>query len=307
MDVLINRQQRRLIATVGFTVLTVFAGCRPEADPSLFGEQSVVVAPDGGTVDVGTGVASKFDDLSGTWMQIRDVSVCVNTLGQEEEVRSRTLAVVRVEQNGLRLDETYTICSVETTPVINIETVIPSAVIDAANPIEVQSAMLGNTVGSVYSSGIVPEIWGIEFEDPLSEEMPTDPADERLLDTDRDGAPGATLKVGGDLCDLHVAQRSLATARGFLQEDGTLEGTASVHNEQYIIGATNAFCANNFSQNRANDTYSFWRMVRVDRDGLDLDTDNDGLVSCAEASDAVASVYTWEEPDDARCALANSE
>ena len=43
-------------------------------------------------------------------------------------------------------------------------------------------------------------------------------------DSDEDDNPGATLWLGGDACQVHMIQRSLTSATGAVQPDGTIEG-----------------------------------------------------------------------------------
>lgn len=285
--------------------LLLLAACQPEATEGLYG-------PQGQDVDAGADLPDlpnqpggqnlvDFTDMDGTWAQVRDFSTCVAVAGVTE-TRSRTLLRVQVRQEGRRLIETQEVCSLRTTPVLGVETVIPEAVFLNSNPRHGESFLFGRRPGGLYQSGPVPSTWGLALEDPLTDEMPAgdDPEDERIIDSDRDGQPGATLKLGGDFCDLWVVQRDVASMSGTLQADGSIEGSGTTVTDQVVLGASNEFCGQSFATT-PNPGGGYFKMVRVDARGVNLDTDGDGEVSCQEIIDAQESLVTWREPDAARC------
>jgi hypothetical protein len=293
---------RRALALVGWWL----CGCEPALTEGLYEAQAL----DAGVEEVGVDADQPggqnlvdFADMRGTWAHARDLSTCVSVAGVTE-TRSRTLVRVEIAQEGAFLRERHEVCALETTPVLGVQTIIPEAVFEAANPIEVESRLYGAQVGGLYQSGAIVSVWGIRLEDPLRDALPGPEAlpDERVYDSDGDGQPGATLKLGGNFCDLWVAQRDVTTVSGLLRADGSIEGGGATDTTQAVLGATNDFCAQSFAT-RPNPAEGAFRMVRVDRRGINLDADGDGEVSCAEIVAAQGRVTTWREPDPQRCEL----
>lgn len=275
-------------------------GCEPEATEGLYPDQVVDVSDMGGGEETPDGQAVvDFSDMNGTWVQARDTSTCV-TVFVPFETRSYTLTRVEIEQKGQILLETHEVCSVETTPVVGIQTIIPSAVIESANPIQVESVLYGTEPGASYVGGPILSIWGMDLEDPQSDLLPEEEDDPRVVDADEDGSPGVTLKAGGDFCDLHVLQRDFSQMHGTLQEDGSIEGPTTALIQQVILGATSDFCGQDF-ETRPNPSESTGKMIRVDERGIDLDTNGDGSVSCEEIIAAQSRIISWREPDEGRC------
>jgi hypothetical protein len=130
-----------------------------------------------------------------------------------------------------------------------------------------------------------------------------DLSDPRIVDSDGDGKPGATLKVG-NACDVHVLQRAISALDGVVEAPGRIVGQGMHATQQVVLSATSSICAAKF-KTRPNDAHNHFVLVRVDGDGLDLDSDADGHVSCAEIIAAQGQFVTWREPDNAACALSN--
>jgi hypothetical protein len=285
--------------------LWALPACEPAPTQGLYGDQDLGLGEDLGGADLPNQPGGQnlvdFTDMTGTWVQVRDFSTCVAVAGVTE-TRSRTLLRVHIEQEGRRLVETQEVCALETTPVIGVQTVIPEVVFLNSNPRHAQSFLFGRRPGGLYQSGPIPSVWGIELDNPLTDALPQegDLEDERITDSDGDGQPGATLKLGGDFCDLWVVQRDVATVSGTLQADGSIEGTGTTVTDQVVLGASNDFCGQAFDTT-PNPGGGYFKMVRADARGINLDIDGDGEVSCQEIIDAQESLITWREPDAARC------
>ncbi len=82
---------------------------------------------------------------------------------------------------------------------------------------------------------------GVRLADPANDPLPTDPADPRIADDDRDGTPGVTARVtvSPELAgDIYLARREIFAYDVDEQADGTLTGSVRDRSEQLIIGAT---------------------------------------------------------------------
>ncbi len=282
------------------------SSCVPPETEGLYGDQ--VLSPEDETPEpepedgMVEGVAD-FANMTGVWVQARDLSTCV-TLGQINETRSYHLVRVEIEQDGIFLRETHEVCSVGASPTLGLETVIPTVILEQSNPLRSTSVLLGTEPGDKYIAGPIVSTWGLQLEDPVRAVLPTteDLPDERIFDADQDENPGVTLKVGNGACDLYVAQRDVTYLEGTLLDNGTIEGTTTAKVEQVVLGSTNDFCAQGAGlATRSRPEHSFMRMVRADAPGLLLDEDEDEEVTCEEILAARPRIIAWMEADNTRC------
>jgi len=242
--------------------------------------------------------------LDGTWLHLSEVSTCVD-LGSSIEQLNRTLYLVHSEQRAHgALVERWEACEIELTPVISIQASVPEALRASVYPLETD---MGQTVGvgleRRYSSGALVELWGVRLERPASDPFPTAPDDERILDLDADGHPGATLLVGS-ACEAYLAQRRVTHFVGQQVAFGRLEGEALSSTEQLIVDASSPICKTPY-QTRSHPARSRWTRVRVDgaSGAPSYDLNEDGEVSCDEVRSARADLFELLTPDDSSCRI----
>ena len=292
--------QSRLAAAIAISVVVVLLACEPEATDGLFGPQETRSTDSGVRSDGASEAEVDFVDMDGIWAMAVDLSTCVSIV-DVEEIRSYSLLRVKVEQQGLALVETHDVCQLISTPILGLETVVPERVFSLPNPTVVHSTLFGSEPGDSYDGGLKYSLWGIHMEDPVSEPFPgPGQEDDRIFDADEDGNPGVSLRVGGNLCDLYVIQRDLSTFRGILQADGSILGRSASRVEQTTLGASSGICAQDYVT-QANEQYGVSRLVRVDSRGIDLDSDNDGEVTCDEIVDGQGAIIEWTPVDMSRC------
>jgi hypothetical protein len=273
------------------------AACEPVVSPSTFPAQiQDVVSSD---VAAGEVAASPGGVMTGVWALATDWSSCAE-LGDRAEVRARSLTRVAMTQKSNRLIEQREICRIESTPALGMTTVVPPAALAAVNPLLVESLALDDGAGGqAYASGVEVQLWGLQLQDPLGDAMPVSAQDPRIVDADLDGHPGVTYELGG-ICSMYISQRSLAVVTAVRGKDGAFTGGAVRTNEQLIVGATQGICQAPHVVH-SNDKHNHVRLVRVDAQGLALDDDGNGTVTCAEIIANQAKIITWVEADDTRC------
>ncbi len=286
----------RLLVLIG--VVFAVAACEPTPSPSGFDAQTFEIQASDSILG-GNDVTATSADLSGTWVLVTDWSTCV-TIGEEIELRNYSLSRLEIVQDGVQLRETREDCSVANTPLLGLTTVVPPAAVASANPMFTTAFVPTTGVGAPYTSGLEVQMWGLKFTNPVVEAMPTDASDPRVIDADNDGHPGVTLKVGG-VCDLYAVQRAMMVRTGTQGADGNFSGEGSRSVVQVALGASQGFCAQAFTT-VSNQTNNHWKLLRVDKQGMNLDQDGDGNVSCAEIVQNQAVFTNWIEPDDTRCA-----
>ncbi len=291
----------RLTGPLSFIVVALgLAACEPTPMPSGFDAQTF----DSVTTDAvapGSDATATGADLSGIWVLVTDWSTCV-AIGDEIELRNYELSRVEIVQDGMQLREFRQDCSISNTPILGMTTVVPLVVLQTAGLMKSSAFFPAHGPDAPYTGGVEVQAWGLNFPsgNPETEAMPADANDPRVVDSDGDGHPGVTLKVGG-VCDLYAVQRAVMERTGKMNSDGSLSGEATRHVMQVALGASQGFCAQPFAT-VSNQISNKWKLLRVDKQGMNLDQDGDGDVSCSEIVQNQAVFTDWTPPDDSRCA-----
>jgi hypothetical protein len=300
---------------VMWTLVGGLLACEAERPASAFADRDAALA-----VDAGAGSepdASRGDGVfraDGQWLLFIQDRYCLYAAGQSVDylVWAWYLAELTPLGPGATGDELYVrqrlqMCGEEMSPVVGgLQTYVPAA-IPASLPEQVVDAFaLGRRPGDTWLSQELVELWGVgdlSVDTPLPESA-DDPA---VVDQDGDGAPGVTITIGNDFCDVHLVQRTRYRIRGALVSEHRVEGAVWSQVNQQVLGATLPFCA---SENQLEPAPDGTRVVlqRIDgrNGGRDLDADGDGAVSCAEVlaarEDLVgAGTVVKDAPDTARC------
>ncbi|MEL6180326.1 MAG: hypothetical protein AAFS10_15295, partial [Myxococcota bacterium] len=234
--------------------------------------------------------------------------------------RTRYLLKLDIRQEGTQLTETYDVCQVSNTPLLNLITTVPRAVLRASSGFQVASHLLGTDNNQGYVGGIQTHLWGLQMDNPTTDPFPTpiqmdsngepilddngnfipDESHPNLIDSDADGNPGATLDLGGGACKVYMIQRALTSAVGNVQPDGTISGIPYSRTQQFIMTADNPICGQSF-ETFSNNAFSSMKMWRADAFGFNIDADGNGSISCEELIAVEDQIVTWTEPDNDRC------
>lgn len=292
------------ISLFAFTSSTLLAtACMPEVSPGAFPTQVFDAGVEEETsTELGGGRGA--GDMNGTWLMVHEQSNCVALPGTElvDEALSVTFELVRFEQSGGRVHETREICALSLYPVLGFESTFPPVAARSTNPFEVvDSYVSGIDIGGSYSSGIEHQLFGVNLEDPLSDEMPTDATDPRVYDGDNDGNPGLTLIVGRD-CEMYVAQRSSIRYRGLFATPNQIVGESSTLYAQVVLGSSSLLCSIP-REVTANDPYGNFKLSRIDGRGgaVNFDDNGDGTISCDEVMVRQASLWDYRDPNSDLC------
>lgn len=306
----------------------VFAACAPEANVEGNFDDQQVGTVDGGSGDsVGDVDAQIVPTIDGTWLHYHQMSTCVD-LGQASvELVNRTLYIVESEESADEfgtLTERWTACDIELSEVFGLLPRITPALLEHGFPFETRQGLVtGTSIGARYASGAVPELWGLEMDEPASEPMPSNDDctrvpgdasavscdDDRIIDMDRDGNPGATLRFNDGVCEAYVVQRTTNFFQGqFVRPDriegnpdGPFGGAVGVTG-QVVLDATTSFCTTEY-ETRSNDAFSGWARQRIDGRGgaLNLDANGDGSITCDEVVDAGPQLFARRANNDDSC------
>lgn len=282
--------------------LALCAACSVERTPGTFAPQDF--ADTGGvdapaTVDAALGAGAGAGTMTGTWLLVHEASTCVVV---DEQVTWGSY-LLEIEQQGRVLTEARRECELTLSPVFGLQMVASDAALGSLAFHEVDKGLVSApTVGGTYNSSTEVGLWGIELNDPLADEVPTEPDDPAVFDSDGDGNPGVTLQAAGTSCERWLAHRQVVRYFGTFTQPNQIDGTSLTATESNVIGSSMPLCGVN-PRITANDEHSRFRMVRVDGAGesVDLDADGDGTISCEEAAPWFERVLERREQDAANC------
>ncbi len=284
------------------------AGCEPTLGETPFETQTPITADAGGIgTDAGLITGQGIPTMDGTWLLIHEQSNCVETLGLNAEALSVTTEIVTMTQDGGRVREEHQICSIALTKVLDIETVFPDVAAQSHQPITIEDSQVsGNGFGAGYVSGLEAQLFGVQLEDPLSDEVPDSPDDPRVVDSDGDGQPAVTLLISGGAanggCDMYVVQRSSVRYFGLFERPNLITGGSTTYYNQEVMGATQSLCGVPRIVT-PSDPHSRFELHRADGQGgsLNIDLNGDSIYTCDEANAVTLELWNFREPDDTLC------
>ncbi len=299
MGILMHTSAAALATLLGAGALAV--GCGEIApEPGEFD----AVYRDGSSDLPGDATASGGDasgeSATGTWAMATDWSTCVHIGEARFELRTYKLVRVEVEEVGPVWRERRTVCSVVNTALLGQITVFSPAVIQSYVEQTVLSTFSGHGKGQIYNGGLDIQLLGVKLTEPATDAMPSGPGDPRVVDSDGDGKPGGTLLVG-QLCQVYAANRALSQVHGQWVGPQRIEGGAVHVTNQVALASSSSFCETAFPT-LPNQPHNVFALQRVDGAGLNLDSNGDGNVTCAEIIAQQTQLITWRPADATRCA-----
>ncbi|MEZ4451797.1 MAG: hypothetical protein R3B09_20205 [Nannocystaceae bacterium] len=180
-------------------------------------------------------------DLSGRWLlaQVTTTVATVPVLG-DIEARTRVVALQDLRHDGRRLRGAGTLCRLDIDSGTRFVTTTLPLAFKLSLPRPVVDAVLEDG-GATLRTGRQLVVVGARLERPEDEPLPTSPDDPRVVDQDRDGRPGVTIRIRGIVRgSIYVAQRSWTRLRGARRADGGYAGAVDFGTEQVVLGATSS-------------------------------------------------------------------
>ncbi len=185
-------------------------------------------------------------DLSGRWamLQVTSQIGAIPLLGERTRTAS-TLVVLDVHQEGLVLSAQESACS---TTIDNgtglVTTEIPEAFIVSLPQVMWTATLETSDEGLRLVRPWVTSVSGARLADPESDPLPTSADDPRVIDQDRDGKPGLTVRVtvmGLISGEVYVVQRDRSRLTGTVVSPDAIDGLVEWTSEQSVLGASNPF------------------------------------------------------------------
>ena len=151
-----------------------------------------------------------------------------------QETNTVGLSLVNIENDNGYLSYRMQSCQTKIQrPDDIVTTLIPEAFIDSI-PIYYRSGFIN---GDEVNFSKLIELNGVRLNDPLTDELPTDPNDPRIFDQDYDGLPGVTVFVSGLISgQINLIQRTVTQLSGSLNE-GSINGLIQWSIDEQILGS----------------------------------------------------------------------
>jgi hypothetical protein len=259
--------------------------------------------PDGsGEVDATCGShpapegATWLPKLDGTWVQFNQTSSCVKFTSYDEQFNKSLYLVTSTQDEHGSLVEQWENCGIELSPVYRIQPTPSQGTVNALK-FTTRGGLVDGTrrvrrgtdfrflpgaKGDGYASGAFVELWGMSFENPLTDPFPSSADQVTVVDTDGDGLPAASLSFTGG-CVAYVAQRAISYFDGRFVEPDRIEGSVVSVTRQIIVDATQPLCKSQYDIWSNRDRSRFAR-VRIDGQGgaRNFDANADGRITCDE-------------------------
>lgn len=255
---------RRAIALHG----AMIAACAMSTSPGL-----AQTAGDGAlSAAIGdSGVASapvSPPQLGGTWAH-RVVQSSISRVPVVGDVSSATISymLTEIEQTGESLTLRSRVCAVEVESSSRmVRTVIPEAFVEAIDEQFVEAQLRGSASGYTIDDWRTVDVLGARLGDAELDALPTDEEDWRVMDPDRDGEPGVTVRVRG-LVDgeIYLVQRGASEWIADQVEENRIGGHVSWWSEQQILGASSVFLQSQPpTEPDPNDEANRFELVRIE-------------------------------------------
>jgi len=214
--------------------------------------------------------SAEVPDLTGTWILIQVYpQIAVLPLAGEVPRSSTVVQFVDIEQDGetLTMRDRYCFTLVDDgTPLVKTE--IPEAFMAALAPTPRTAVLRAAEEGIAFEAANYVEVRGAVLDDPLTDPLPIDPFDPRVIDQDGDGQPGMTVRVtvlGIVEGETYIVQRVQYRPIGWVVESDRIEGRIEWTDEQVVLAATNPLLeADTIGRHDPDPAAHRFLMMRVD-------------------------------------------
>lgn len=213
-------------------------------------------------------VTPTWPNVSGRWARLQ-VTTAVSSVPVLGDVTSETVGVVllNIRQKGDQLEVWERVCGLKSKSLGGVvKTRFPPNFLRAISG-QKKPAQLRKSQGQVeYIEPKYVRVRGAELAN-TQDDLPKNQEDPRIVDSDRDGRPGLTVKVEGFVDgDVYVVQRDSAAMFGTLATSGRIEGRIEWDTDQQVIGASREILGKNPETAPHPDPgKSYFQMRRVPR------------------------------------------
>ncbi len=196
----------------------------------------------GQSADTANLKALKPDTLSGTWAKQFILSSEARAAGTKSKTKVVRLSIVNLKNSAAGIQAEERICDVSTLNSGASSISFPAAIINAFQTRRYTYTFDEGGQSLNLKDGV--EVLGAQLSNPFQDSLPRDKNDARVIDQDRDGQIGVTVKVKAQVIitvegDLYVAQRTFWQESAKVESDNLISGRVDWKQEQYTLGASN--------------------------------------------------------------------
>lgn len=182
-------------------------------------------------------------DLSGTWAQLLDLTEATDLALIGRVTTTTTFAeIITIEQgtdHKLRIREKICASSMKSSSK-ELQTILPKGFFRSLPGARRLGELVYKKDRWEYRVHRAPSILGAKLKRPAKDALPVDARDPRVIDQDRDGKPGVTVRIRGTVTgEVQIVQRAFTRLRGLPQGKDRVEGIVRWSREQKVLGATN--------------------------------------------------------------------
>jgi hypothetical protein len=227
-------------------------------------------------------VARTEENLSGTYAYLLETQTTTKLPVVKDYVATtRSIALLQLTQKEGRLTGSGRVCSLRMTGSSSIvKTLIPPAFLKALPPVVLNAELLGNGPELELQQRAQTLVVGANLRHPLTDPLPEEAEDPRVIDPDHDKKPGMTIRVEGLVSgDVYVVQRSTSSLSGTQTPNG-FAGKVSFKTEQRVLGASSPFLKGNRAAD-PNPDKSYFVLQKLS-----------ARATCAEAESRVAPIHS---------------
>lgn len=207
-------------------------------------------------------------DYAGTWAQLRVQTLRVNfPLLGEMKVSNTWVLRMTMTADGRALNIAAEACELtHDTGTSLMHTEFPLAAVHRQGGLRGRATLREEGGELKFFQARHHMVFGANLADPANDALPTDAADERVVDAEDDGHPGVTLSLSGAINGaIYMVVRSWLTLRGVANGGNRIDGTIQWGEDRSVLEATSPLLTN-LPLGRADDdvTSSYFRTTRID-------------------------------------------
>jgi len=211
-------------------------------------------------------------DFEGKWAQKNVLYSDSETMGQK--FRAETATVLLIEQTVVDnkvhvVSKTCKIVVDTGSDMMAVE--ISDLYIENVIPTEFDYTVTDNGHGYDMVANDVLEIRGCTLDDPATDELPKEASDPRVYDQDKDGKPGVTVDMIGDIPMMFQGEGYIAITQRMSNSysgsttGGEIKGSVAWSDEQYILEYSHDILKNSGKAVPDNAASNF-HVVKIDED-----------------------------------------
>lgn len=188
-----------------------------------------------------TGEPNPPPEMGGVWVQ-KQVQTSVAKIPVIGDIESKTVSYLRmnVSQQGDSVTIEAEPCWVKIDSEIEqVKTVIPAEMLDAIGRYQLRGKIRANGDEWEFYQPPTVSVLGAKLGKAWTDRLPVDPKDPKVIDADKDGKPGVTVRVFGIMDgEIYLVQRSWSELKGTFLSDDKVRGLVRWRTTQSILDAT---------------------------------------------------------------------